>query len=134
MRLARGRLLTELDHEDAAPVIVINETLARREWEGRDPIGAEVSANNGQTWSTVVGVVADVKTFGLNRESTAAGLHPAASGGRPRGLEVLVRMNGEPGAAANVIRDAVRGIDPDLPIENVRTLDAIRSATWRRRG
>ena len=125
VRLARGRLFTELDHEDAAPVILINETLARREWEGRDPIGAEVSANNGQTWSTVVGIVADVKTFGLNRESTPQVYIPLRQAGGLAG-RVLVRMNGEPGAAANVIRDAVRGIDPDLPIENVRTLDAIR--------
>jgi len=40
--MLRGRGFTELDHEDAAPVVVINETLARREWEGRDPLGAGV--------------------------------------------------------------------------------------------
>ena len=43
-------------------------------------------------------------------------------------------MNGEPGAAANVIRDAVRGIDPDLPIENVHCSTRFVSVTWRRRG
>ena len=123
--LLKGRLFTELDHENAARVIVINETLARREWDGRDPIGAEVSADNGQTWSTVVGVVADVKTFGLNREAVPQVYVPLRQsngiGGR-----VLLRMNADPAQAAAVIREAVRSVDPDLPIENVRTLDEIR--------
>ena len=124
--LKRGRVFTELDHENAPAVIVINETLARREWEGRDPIGAEVSANNGDTWSTVIGVVADVKTFGLDREPVPQVYVPLRQSGGLGG-RVLLRMNGEPGQAAAVIREAVRSIDPDLPVENVRTLDEIRA-------
>jgi predicted permease len=122
---SKGRLFTELDHEDAASVIVINDTLARREWEGRDPIGAEVSANNGQTWATVIGVVADVKTFGLNRESVPQVYVPLRQANGVAG-RVLLRMNAPPVQAAGVIREAVRSVDPDLPIENVRTLDEIR--------
>ena len=121
----KGRLFTELDHEEAATVIVINETLARREWDGRDPIGAEVSANNGQTWATVVGVVADVKTFGLNRDSVPQVYVPLRQANGVAG-RVLLRMNAPPVQAAAVIREAVRATDPDLPIENVRTLDEIR--------
>jgi putative ABC transport system permease protein len=123
--LLKGRVFTELDHEDAAPVIVINETLARREWSGRDPIGAEVSANNGKTWSTVVGIVADVKTFGLNREPVPQVYIPLRQSGGLAG-RLLLRMNGEPQQAATVMRDTIRSVDPDLPIENVRTLDDIR--------
>jgi putative ABC transport system permease protein len=124
--LTRGRLFTELDHENAPRVIVINETLARREWEGRDPIGAEVSANNGETWSTVVGVVADVKTFGLDREPVPQVYVPLRQSGGLGG-RVLLRMNAEPGQAAAVINAAVRSVDADLPVENVRTLDDIRA-------
>ena len=123
--VARGRLFTELDHEDAAPVVVINETLARREWEGRDPIGEEISANNGQTWATVVGVVGDVRTFGLNREAVPQVYTPLRQSGGLGG-RVLVRMNGNPAQAASLIREAVKSVDPNLPIENVRTLDEIR--------
>jgi putative ABC transport system permease protein len=123
--LLKGRLFSELDHEDAPSVIVINDTLARREWEGRDPIGAEVSANNGQTWATVIGVVADVKTFGLNRASVPQAYVPLRQSGGVAG-RVLVRMAGDPVQAAAVIRETVRSIDPNLPIENVRTLDEIR--------
>ncbi len=70
--------------------MIINETLARREWEGRDPIGAEVSADNGQTWLTVVGVVADVKTFGLDRDAAAQVYRPLRQSGGIAG-RVLVR-------------------------------------------
>ena len=42
---------------------------------------------------------------------------------------MLVRMTGDPGAAATLIREAVHGVDPDLPIENVRTLDEIRDTS-----
>jgi predicted permease len=123
--LLKGRLFVELDHEEAAPVIVINETLARREWEGRDPLGAEVSANNGRTWSTVVGVVSDVKTFGLNRESIPQVYIPLRQSGGLGG-RLLVRANGDPAQATAIIRETVRSIDPDMPIENFRTLDEIR--------
>jgi predicted permease len=123
--LLKGRLFSELDHEDAASVIVINETLARREWDGRDPIGAEVSANNGQTWATVIGVVADMKTFGLNRDDVSQAYIPLRQANGVAG-RVLLRMNADPAQAAALIRETVRGIDPDLPIENVRSLEEIR--------
>lgn len=123
--LRAGWLFTELDHEDAPRVVVINETLARREWEGRDPIGAEVSADDGGTWATVVGVVADVKTFGLDRETVPQFYLPLRQAGSVAG-RVLVRMAGDPGQAITVVRDAVHGVDPDLPIENMRTLEEIR--------
>ena len=123
--LKRGRLFTELDHEETAGVVVVNETLARREWGERDPIGAEVSANNGQTWSTVVGVVGDVRSFGFDRDNVAQVYLPLRQSGGLAG-RVLVRMSGDPSQATSVIKAAVHGVDPDLPIENVRTLDEIR--------
>jgi predicted permease len=123
--LKRGRAFTELDHENAARVVIINETLARREWEGRDPIGAEVSTDNGQNWATVVGVVGDVKAFGLDRDAVSQAYVPLRQSNGLAG-RVLVRMTGDPSGATQVLRSAVHGIDPDLPIENVRTLDEIR--------
>jgi predicted permease len=127
--IKRGRGFTELDHEDAARVIVINESLARREWEGRDPIGEEVSADNGQTWSTIVGIAGDVKTFGLDRDASPQVYIPLRQAGNGLAGRVLVRVNGDPTAATAVIRNVVHGIDPDLPIENVRTLDEIRDTS-----
>lgn len=123
--LRQGRAFTELDHENAPQVVIINEALARREWEGRNPLGAEVSADNGQTWLTVVGIVGDVKTFGLDQDAVAQIYRPLRQSGGIAG-RVLVRMNGDATQATAIIRDAVHAIDVDLPIENVRTLDEIR--------
>ena len=75
--------------------------------------------------STIVGIVGNVKTFGLDRDAAAQVYRPLRQSGGLAG-RVLVRMTGDPSAAIGVIRSAVHGVDPDLPIENVRTLDEIR--------
>ena len=123
----RGRAFTELDHENAPQVAMVNETMVRQ-WEGRDPIGTEISFDNGQNWVTVVGIVGDVKAFGLDREAVAQIYRPMRQIGQLAG-RVLVRMTGDPASATAIIRSAVHGIDPDLPIENVRTLDEIRDTS-----
>jgi len=122
--LLRGRLFGELDHENAPNVGIINETMARH-WDGADAVASEVSFDNGQTWGTIVGVVRDVRAFGLDREPVAQLYRPLRQAGGIPG-RVLVRMNGDPSGATAIIRSAVHSIDPDLPIENVRTLDEIR--------
>src|SRR5262245_12988401 len=123
----RGRLFTELDHENAAPVALINESMVRH-FEGRDPVGMEVSFNNGDNWVTVVGVVADVKAFGLDRDAVAQIYRPMRQVGGLAG-RVLVRTSGDPSTATTLIRNAVHAVDPDLPIENVRTLDEIKDTS-----
>jgi putative ABC transport system permease protein len=122
--LRSGRVFTELDHENAAQVAIVNESMVRH-WDGRDPIGAEVSFDNGERWVRVVGVVGDVKAFGLDRDAVAQVYRPLRQSGGLAG-RLLVRMRGEPQGATTVIRDAVHGVDPNLPIENVRSLDEIR--------
>jgi ABC-type antimicrobial peptide transport system permease subunit len=66
-----------------------------------------------------------VKTFGLERDPVAQLYRPLRQAGGITG-RVLIRVNGDPASAAAIIRNAVHGVDPDLPIENVRTLDEIR--------
>ena len=122
----RGRVFTELDDENAAQVAVVNESMVRH-WDGRDPVGANVSFDNGQSWVTIVGVVADVKAFGLDRDAVAQLYLPLRQNGGIAG-RLLVRMSGDPSAATAIIRDAVHAVDPDLPIENVRTLEEARDA------
>jgi predicted permease len=122
LRLGRG--FTELDHQDAAQVAIVNEAMLRY-WDGRDPIGSEVSFDNGQNWVTIVGIVGNIRTFGLDRDAVAQLYRPLRQAGGLAG-RVLVRMSGDPSTAIAVIRSAVHGVDPNLPIENVRTLDEIR--------
>ena len=119
-----GRAFSDLDHEDAARVVIINESMVKY-WEGRDPIGGEVSFNNGATWSRVVGIVGDVKAYGLDREAVAQVYQPLRQANGLQG-RALVRVTGDPIAAASIIREAVHAVDPDVPIENVRTMAEIR--------
>lgn len=125
--IRRGRSFEELDHENAPGVAIINEAMVR-EWDDRDPVGEQIAfltANNEPVWLTIVGVAGDVKAFGLDRDAVAQIYVPLRqSGGLPG--RVLVRVNGEPSQAITIIRDAVGAIDPDIPIENLRTLDDIR--------
>jgi len=122
-----GRAFTESDGQEAPRVVMVNRAMTRF-WQGRDPVGSRISTDNGQSWMTVVGMVADVRQFGLERESLPQIYIPLRQ--TPFGLagRVLVRTSGEPTAAAAMLRDAVRSLDPDMPIENVRSLEAIRDA------
>src|SRR5688572_4268780 len=91
--LRRGRAFTEGDHEDAAPVALVNDAMVRQ-WDGRDPLGGHISLDNGQTWLAVVGVVGDVKAFGLDRDAVAQIYRPLRQAGGIAG-RLLVRMNGD---------------------------------------
>jgi predicted permease len=124
--LRRGRKFRDSDTKDSHPVVVISAAMARY-WTDRDPVGSRISYDNGETWSTVVGVVGDVRQFGLDRERVPQVYIPLAQ--TPFGLagRVLVRTTGQPEGMARVIREAVRGLDPNLPIKNVSTLDEQRS-------
>jgi putative ABC transport system permease protein len=122
-----GRGFEELDHENAQGVAIINEAMVRQ-WDGRNAIGSQITFTTGDNepvWLTIVGVAGDVKTFGLDRDAVAQVYVPLRQAGQFPG-RVLVRVNGEPSQAIALIRDAVRAVDADVPIENVRTLDEIR--------
>jgi predicted lysophospholipase L1 biosynthesis ABC-type transport system permease subunit len=98
-----------------------------RHWGRRSPVGSRVSVDGRETWATVVGVVGDVRQYGLEREALAQVYLPLSQ--TPTGLagRLLVRTMGDPGAMANVMRNAVRSLDPNIPVENVRTLEELRS-------
>ncbi len=123
--LVAGRTFTEADAESSAPVVVINKTMARY-WDRNDPIGSRVSLDGGQHWATVVGIVGDVKQFGLDREVVPQIYTPLRQTTVGLGGLVLVRTNGDEAAAPRAIRDAAWAIDPDMPVQNLRTLDEIR--------
>ena len=126
--LVRGRTFGTLDHEAAEPVVLLNEAITR-EWGGRDPIGSRVSPDGGQTWYTVVGIVGDVRQFGLDRRAEAQVYVPLAQARGNLTGQVVVTTSGAASGAVAAIRSAVRAVDPDMPVENVRTLDEIRAAS-----
>jgi predicted permease len=124
--LAAGRRFTRTDTRDAAPVALVSRTMARY-WGRRSPLGTRLSVDGGETWITVIGVVGDVRQYGLEREALAQVYLPLSQTPVALGGRLLVRTAGEPAAMAAVMRNAVRSLDPNIPVENVRTLEELRS-------
>lgn len=123
-RLA-GRTFTGADDAKAPPVAVVNHALARRVFGGRSPLGRRISLDGGETWRTVVGVVGDVRQYGLDQEPTAQIYAPAVQGGG--GSYVVLRTEGDPLTLQREVARAVWSLDPQQPVEEIRTLAQARA-------
>jgi predicted permease len=124
--LVKGRLFTEHDNADGAPVAVVSQSMARHFFGERDPIGARVSNNNGRTWTTIVGVVGDVRRALDSAPSDA--LYVPLAQASPLTAMFLMRTAGPVGAGlAGQAREALYSVDPNQPADQFRTLDQVRS-------
>jgi predicted permease len=122
--LVAGRTFNDLDEASSQPVAVINRSMMRF-WEDADPIGSRIIVGNNQTWRTVIGIVGDVRQFGLDREAVPQVYVPLAQSPVVFG-QILVRTSGEPSGAASTLVRTVHSLDADMPVENVLTLDQLR--------
>jgi putative ABC transport system permease protein len=127
IRLLRGRLFTTADTPESAPVIIINETLARRIWPGEDPLGKRVkqgSPEEDSPWREVIGVVNDVKMNGVDLPTTMQTYLPFSQmPGESVGL--VVRAERDPTALASAVEQAIHAIDKDLPVYSIFTMDQL---------
>jgi putative ABC transport system permease protein len=126
--LLKGRFFAATDAQDTTPVALVNAALARRTWGNDDPVGRRLSLNSGQTWLTVVGVVGDVRQFRLDRPAGECVYLPLLQNPLLEG-SLFVRTAGDPMAMAREVKAALRVIDPQQPVANVRTLEQVRSAS-----
>lgn len=132
----QGRDFQQQDRDGALPVAIINESLARRYFEGQDPIGRRVrlgASNSENEWLTIVGIVPDMYLGGLDgQDNIQHGIYTPLAQGGARFMSVVARTRGgEPMSLAQPVRDAVLGVDPDLPIYFVQTLrKAIDDNYW----
>jgi putative ABC transport system permease protein len=104
---------------------VISQKAARTFWPEADPIGRRISGNGGRNWATIVGVVGDVRQYGLDQEPTAQIYRPFSQF-PVRESTFLVRTTGEPGELGRRLQALVRAIDPQQPVANIRTLSDLR--------
>jgi len=123
--LLKGRTFAETDNEKAVPVAVISQSLARHHWPTEDPVGKRISFDQGETWVQIVGVVGDVREFGLDKPPVDELYTPMAQTPSPGNL--LVRTAADPTSVAAQVRQAIREIDPDAAVTNVETLEQARS-------
>jgi len=118
-----GRDFDERDSPSALQVVIVNETFARRFFPGEDSIGRTLITGVAQRPSQIVGVVADVRSAGLNVPPAADYFLPALQ--RPEGFtNILIRTNVSAAAMAPVVREALRAVDPDLPLLQPQALTA----------
>jgi len=129
--LLRGRLLSEHDVLGAPQVILLSESFAKRKFHGQDPIGrrVRVGADIGRAdgrWSTVVGVVGDVKQASLALNDSDAFYTSTSQWSWVDNVQSLVvRTHGDAAGLAPVIRNAIWSVEKDLPIVRVATMDSL---------
>ena len=124
--LLKGRAFDERDRAESTPVLVINETMARRIWPDEDPLGRRIAFAEDGPWHEVVGVVADTKHYGLDEPARGAMYAPSLQRTwRWMSWRTFVlRTSQAPLALLPRVRNELRLADEELPIYAVDTLDA----------
>lgn len=132
--LLRGRDIRESDRMTASGVVIINDRMARTYWPGEDALGKRITFDDQQKkpiWLTVIGVTQDAK----QDEWTAAPrsemylpllqsseyLHDTSS--HFQYITLVVRTTGEPAAIVNDIRTSIAGLDKNVPVSEIETMD-----------
>ena len=116
----QGREFSEEDRADGPGAIIVNQHFAERFWPGENPIGKQVNSSGMER--SVVGVVANGKYGTLSEAPLDYQYFPLAQAFSGGGY-LHVRMAGDPEAMIQPLRDIVRGLDPDLPIFDVKTMN-----------
>jgi putative ABC transport system permease protein len=136
IRVREGRVFEERDTADTLPVCVIDETFAKAHWPAESPLGKRVKfgrvSDAKEPWIEVVGVVAHVKNYGVDEDSRVELYLPylQSSGGE---LTLVIRTTA-PASLATAARNAVRAVDPAVPVYEVSTLeDLVSEQTAQRR-
>jgi len=135
LRLVGGRLLNRGDSENASPVVLINETAARRFWPGEEAVGKRFRRGRADEtdlpWITVVGVVEDAKRSGLDSEvAPEMYWNHVQAGDWARDLTVVVRAQRDPVSLASPLRALVLRIDPQLAVTDAMLLEDRISASF----
>ena len=124
--LLRGRFFSAADGTSGPPVAIINDAMARRLWPDADPVGKRFKfgdADSSGVWFTVVGVVADIRRQGLEKEPTPQMFEPLAQN-PSRLATLLVRTSADaPLKMAGSVEAAVRRVDKHVPLYGVTTLE-----------
>ena len=119
-RLHRGRLFTEQDDANAARVVLVNETFAKKFLPGQQPIGQRLDFNgDGKETPEIVGVVADVKNDDLEELPDPAAYLPHRQNAWFT-MSLIIHATQDPTSLASAVRTEVRAVDPNLPVSYVK--------------
>jgi predicted permease len=129
MRLIRGRYFTEFDNENAPRVCIIDDTFAKLNFSGSDPIGQRMAMEAPEPgkeppWMTIVGVVAHVKNYGVDQPSRVETYIPEAQHPSSGG-SLVVRTSGDPADITDGVLEAMRSVALTVPLYELRSLSSI---------
>jgi MacB-like periplasmic core domain/FtsX-like permease family len=137
-RVIRGRGFTPADATDTMPVALVNEELVRRYFPGREAIGGRLRIGGGggpeRPWVTIVGIVGNVRHNGLTDPVKEKFYIPhtqwhKSTGNAIRGMNLVIKTASSPSPLTTSVRDAIRALDPNLPVADIRTMEEVVSAT-----
>jgi putative ABC transport system permease protein len=136
--ISSGREFNEMDRPQSLPVVIINETLARRYWPGADPVGAHLNIDDGAPEMRkveIVGVAGNVKQTRVDDEQTADIYVPLQQVPEPtvvyltNNLFLTVHTSGNPMSLAGAVKNEVHSIDREVPASNITTMQQYLSAS-----
>jgi putative ABC transport system permease protein len=126
--LVRGRLIEEQDKRGLAPVALVSETCARKQFPEQDPLGQHIQMDDRddrEPWATIVGIVGDVHQYGLDKAPDAAIYLAFMQAKEPQGWASLVVRSTLPAERIEAeVRKAMRAVDPMTPIFHLQAMDA----------
>jgi predicted permease len=136
--LKRGRLFNEHDTRDTPRVVVIDEAMAALLWPNEDPIGKRLrrggmDAAANAPWLTVVGVVGRIKQYSLDEIDSRIAMYHSHTQTAGRALNVVTRTTTDAAVLSTAAVAAVRALDPDLPVYNVKTMQSRVDESFARR-
>lgn len=130
--LIRGRVFDRTDTQHTPKVVVINQTAARRYWPNQDPIGKRIlSGLDENQWSTIIGVVGDIKQAGLDSPTSPETYYhylqipPGEMNFAESSMALVIRTTADPAAMTSSVREALHTLDPAQPIYNVQSMDQV---------
>jgi putative ABC transport system permease protein len=126
--LLRGRLFTEADDAQAPPVAIVDADFANRFWPGQDPLGKRITVESNE-WRTIVGLVGHVKHYALNIKGREQAYVPQQQNLHSRTMFLVVRTAGDPAGVTGAIRLQVAGMDAELPLYSVKTMEELLGAS-----
>ena len=128
--LRRGRSFERTDGTRSPPVAIVNEAAARQYWPGEDALGKRLKVGDPSRnpWTTIVGIAGDVRQMGLDAPVKAEMYFPYSQISdqpwfAPRDL--VVRTAAEPMSLVPAIKQAIRAVDPEQAVSNIRTFDEV---------
>jgi predicted permease len=127
-----GREFTHQDTVAAPGVVIVNQTMAQKFWPKQSPVGRRILEDG--SWLTVVGVVGDVRHWGLDSETVPQFFRPYTQAAWPV-MTVVVRTVGSPMSFAPAIKKAMGEVEPDRPVSDIDTMqnvvrDSVGSRTF----